>query len=438
VDGLIRRITYYKDIRRIKPLEVEELYYGRKDKLVRRLKYPVQSKCVESFSCGRPDALKEIEEIAGVQRTLLYFSTSRLDGLEKTIEDIGTKITEYFVDRDDRMTYHSLKMTPFISAKMGKVPTVTIEGLGDFAVVKMTLKFSQDGGEGFLNHNPLFKKVVFHPMDEGGKIRVDLHGSSTKIRDDSSWYVKDESVLRPLNENQQDSLRAQDLVDLLTMEKSAKTGWQEMISTKLYPQYGTRKKEEQAVRLAGNQLPGAPNAVQVLEKTVYDVAREKASSAIAKDAARNSADNEGDEAEKSGTGTTSGATIGTGRSDFLARYLVDFGGKPLDALQAEFVAKKVKNDFRKRLLDRAQIIQRRLEEEQENLKKKRSQMQRRGGENVEKDERIFEQYQSNAMFRIQILEQRLARHETHAVKKFVELENALAEDPRLGAMWQKK
>lgn len=87
------------------------------------------------------------------------------------------------------------------------------------------------------------------------------------------------------------------------------------------------------------------------------------------------------------------------KTDFLARYLTDFGGKPLDAHQAEFVAKKCKNDFRKRLLDRAAIIQQRLEEEQESLKKKRMQMQRRGGENAERDERAFEQYQSNAMFR---------------------------------------
>merc|ERR1712196_640168 len=109
----------------------------------------------------------------------------------------------------------------------------------------------------------------------------------------------------------------------------------------------------------------------------------------------------------------------------------------LDALQAEFVCKKCKNDFRKRLLDRAQIIQKRLEDEQDQLKKRRSQMQRRG-DNVEKDERNFEQYQSNAMFRIQILEQRLARHETLAIKKFAELDKALTEDPRLEAMWIKQ
>merc|ERR1719446_236690 len=89
-----------------------------------------------------------------------------------------------------------------------------------------------------------------------------------------------------------------------------------------------------------------------------------------------------------------------------------------------------------RLTDRAEIIQRRLEEEQDQLKKKRSQMQRRG-DNVEKDEREFEKYQSNAMFRIQILEQRLARHEMQAIDKFQELERMLAEDPRLAAMYQK-
>lgn len=144
--------------------------------------------------------------------------------------------------------------------------------------------------------------------------------------------------------------------------------------------------------------------------------------------------------------------------DILVPYLVDFQGKPLDALQAEFVAKKCKNDFRKRLLDRATIIQKRLEEEQDQLKKRRAAMQRRGVENSNGDDRTyitskihvsimykfyysfasrFEKYQCDAMFRIQILEQRLARHEFSAIKKYAELEKTLAQDERLAAMWQK-
>eukprot|EP00438_Fugacium_kawagutii_P028420 Skav221010 [mRNA] locus=scaffold2350:68436:96326:+ [translate_table: standard] len=91
----------------------------------------------------------------------------------------------------------------------------------------------------------------------------------------------------------------------------------------------------------------------------------------------------------------------------------------------------------KRLTDRAEIIQRRLEEEQELLRKRRAQMQRRG-DSVEKDEQAFAAYQDEAMFRTQILEQRLARHEMQAIEKFQELERMLQEDPRLAAMWQKE
>merc|ERR1719198_2677702 len=156
----------------------------------------------------------------------------------------------------------------------------------------------------------------------------------------------------------------------------------------------------------------------VLVKDVYDLARQQA----AEDASKEEEEEKQEEQAS--------------KVDILAPYLVDFQGKQLDALQAEFVAKKCKNEFRKRLLDRAQIIQKRLEDEQDQLKKRRSQMQRRG-DNMEKDERQFEEYQSNAMFRIQILEQRLARHEMQAIKKFSELEKTLAEDPRLAAMWQK-
>merc|ERR1712032_1329391 len=132
----------------------------------------------------------------------------------------------------------------------------------------------------------------------------------------------------------------------------------------------------------------------------------------------------------------------TSKVDILAPYLVDFvdkesGYAKLDSLQAELVAKKCTQDFRKRLTDRAEIIQRRLEEEQDQLRKRREQMQRRG-DNVDKDEREFEKYQSQAMFRTQILEQRLARHEMKAIERFQELERTLQEDPRLAAMWQRE
>merc|ERR1719203_1489930 len=193
-----------------------------------------------------------------------------------------------------------------------------------------------------------------------------------------------------------------------------------------------RRKEENGIRAsrsvqAGKKrdlsLPGSRE--DVLEPSVYDLARESARV----DALREGAEEEKQEEQ-------------TSKVDILAPYLVDFihketGFVQLDSLQAELVAKKCTQDFRKRLTDRAEIIQRRLEEEQDRLKKRRAQMQRRG-DNVEKDEREFERYQSQAMFRTQILEQRLARHEMKAIERFQDLERMLQEDPRLAAMWQKE
>merc|ERR1719203_2180543 len=193
-----------------------------------------------------------------------------------------------------------------------------------------------------------------------------------------------------------------------------------------------RRKEENSIRAsrsvgAGKKrdlsLPGSRE--DVLEPSVYDLARESA---------RVDALREGAEEEKQEEAAS--------KVDILGPYLVDFKNKDtgivqLDALQAELVAKKCTQDFRRRLTDRAEIIQRRLEDEQDSLRKRRAQMQRRG-DNVEKDEREFEKYQSQAMFRTQILKQRLARHEMQAIDKFQELERMLQADPRLSAMWQQK
>jgi len=181
-------------------------------------------------------------------------------------------------------------------------------------------------------------------------------------------------------------------------------------------QEGADAKGGQAAKKRDLSLQG--NREDVLEPSVYDVARE-----TAKDALREGAEEEKQEEQ-------------TSKVDILAPYLVDYV-PPLDSLQAELVAKKCTSDFRKRLTDRAEIIQRRLNDEQDELRKRRAAMQRRG-DNAEKDEREFEKYQSLAMFRTQILEQRLARHEMQAIEKFQELERQLQEDPRLAAMWQKE
>ena len=88
------------------------------------------------------------------------------------------------------------------------------------------------------------------------------------------------------------------------------------------------------------------------------------------------------------------------------------------------------DSLKARLVERANIIQSRLTEENTKLARKQEKFQRsqRDGE-VSTEE--YERYCTEAMFRIQILEQRLVAHEEAALKKFAELDQRLSNDMRL-------
>merc|ERR1712070_264488 len=83
-----------------------------------------------------------------------------------------------------------------------------------------------------------------------------------------------------------------------------------------------------------------------------------------------------------------------------------------------------------RLVERANIIQSRLNEENSKLARKQEQFTRaqRDGEMSNEE---YEKYCTEAMFRISILEKRLVEHEETALKKFADLDNKLSQDPRL-------
>lgn len=432
LDGIIRRVTQYKDLRRQIPLSMTETFAHRRDKLVKRFRYPKDNKVIEQFDKGRPSCLKEFREDGMSVRELIYYP-SRLDGLLRSIEHIGHKIMEYFGDRDNKLVYHSVTLDaslPTVGPHGGTAPMLHMDLIGDMPIRKLTEKYDQREGEKDISSTDavgqnIAKAVYYHAE---GKIRVDYHKESGSATYPSLTFWKEDNSLR-LDEGVKRDIPVPSQVQmqaLLYMEKNSKQIFVEAIA-KTNAELAQRRKEENHIRSwrgvdkADVSLLGVGLRESILEKSVYVTARERAQAEVL---SGNAAMEEEKEKED------------TSKIDILAPYLVDFQGKQLDPLQAEFVAKKCKNDFRKRLLDRAQIIQKRLEEEQDQLKKRRSQMQRRG-DNAEKDEKAFEQYQSNAMFRIQILEQRLSRHEMQAIKKFSELEKTLAEDPRLAGMWLK-
>jgi hypothetical protein len=433
-DGMVQRITLYKDVGRQIPLEIREKFKHRRDKLVERRRKPMQNETIEYFDPGRPSsstlgggALKELREISAVNRELVFYP-SRLDGLIRSVEMIGRKVFEHFEDRDDRLIYHSVTLDPTQqnSMRVGqKKNTWTVESWGEVPIKKMTQKYARDPS---VPADEDIHKLCY--FVHAGKIRVDYHREPGKLTYKSITYTYEDNTLKAPKHMPQPNF--QEATKLMNCEKNCidqLTDSHQKVAVEL----NTRRKEENTIRGSRSVQAGKSfdlgsignNRGDVLEPSVYDLARESA---------RVDALREGQEEDK--------IEEATSKVDILAPYLVDFinkntGTVQLDSLQAELVAKKCTQDFRKRLTDRAEIIQRRLEEEQDQLRKRRAQMQRRG-DNVEKDEHEFEKYQSAAMFRTQILEQRLARHEMQAIQKFQELERLLQEDARLAAMWQKE
>ena len=90
--------------------------------------------------------------------------------------------------------------------------------------------------------------------------------------------------------------------------------------------------------------------------------------------------------------------------------------------------------LKERLVERANIVQSRLDEENAALSKRQAAFQRNRDHMDPNDEAEYERYCQEAMFRIQILEQRLVNHEETALKKYQELDERLSVDPRLNVL----
>lgn len=157
---------------------------------------------------------------------------------------------------------------------------------------------------------------------------------------------------------------------------------------------------------------------KVLEKTIYDKARDKMK--------------QGKKAEEEDTS-------GTQEKDYLAPILkkLGFGTQELNEEAAIMVKNEALRNLKERLLTRAEIIQRRLEDEQKLLEQAYANLRRKGENQSAEDEKNYEREVQKANFRIEILTERASTHYKQSLQKFEELNDKLSRDPRLAAINKK-
>jgi hypothetical protein len=163
-----------------------------------------------------------------------------------------------------------------------------------------------------------------------------------------------------------------------------------------------------------------------LEKSMYDLAYEQSKLDEQQKRDGQTHDADADEQER----------MEKNKVDYLTPFLSAYpAGKALTRKQAQQVKEDCLAALKERLLERANIIQEHLEAEQAKLHQRQAMFKRQAGSGPTPQEvEEFNRFSQQCLFRIDILNARRARHEELALKKYVELDEKLNNDPRLAAL----
>ena len=128
------------------------------------------------------------------------------------------------------------------------------------------------------------------------------------------------------------------------------------------------------------------------------------------------------------------------KKDYLAPILkkLSLENKELDEESAIHVKNEALKNLKERLLTRAEIIQRRLVDEQKLLESAFAQLKRKGEGISGNDEQKYDKEMDKINFRIDILTERASQHYRTSLKKFEQLDDKLMADPRLKALKKNK
>jgi hypothetical protein len=398
--GMILRLTLFKDRLRTVPVEMREEFSNRRDKLHKRTRFLLEGRVHETFLPGRlPEALKDMYEWTGRKRELHYYTSARIDGLVKRVDEFGQKCMEYFEGRDDKLIYRSVSVTPDRDVTGGKSTYL----LGELVIHKMTEKFERDPAK---RAEDDVKKRTYHVRTN--QIKEIYHYTKGQITSASRIYYKtgypppdiiqvDPSAPEPTPEKLEEELHKvlQAEKDCCQSVRHAEIEKEELLKV--------RKREEAGI---------------VIDRSMFEQAAENAKEDKMQEARQEEAED-----------------TDVRKVDYLTPFLQNVNDvKKINREEAMKAREACLRALKERLLERANIIQTRLDEENSLLAKKQAAFQRSQRDHDQGGDEEFERFCSETMFRIQILEQRLTRHEETALQKYADMDQKLHADPRLAIL----
>jgi len=395
-DGMVSRLTVYHDNKRTQASEVIETFMQRKDRLHKRATNLQANEVVEEFLPGRPFGLRVHELVSGERRRLRFYPGARLDGLQLREETLGKKTIETYVGRDDRLVYRSVTFDPSSASQI-----VAGAKEAEPVIVKMAEKYARDPS---IDAEADVAKRVYS-VTAPGFIRALYQFGDGHVTASSRVYPKETwkplvTLVDPFAKKPLDSALREDFQALVLAERECLQAFREQ----------ERQMKDILVKRRGEE------AEHQLIISVYDTARSRQYL----------------DADRKEDGASAAVM-----HDYLTPFLPTPKAGVALTLDRETSLKVRENclkSLRDRLVERATIIQSRLDEENANLAKKTSTFSRNRDHADKQTEEEYERYCQSAMFRIQIIDERLKRHEKQALQKYEEMDSRLRAEPRMRAL----
>ena len=416
--SMVMRISLYLDKDCLRISEIHEWYEARKDKLYKRTRsYLGVRKHVEYYQPGSIGEVKQWTEYPGKSTEIDFYVDGRLDRLERREEVLGKKIVERFRGRTDLLVFRATQLAVDKAVAGGRhfvIPGGTLAP--ELFVLKMTQRFARDPSvepgtdiarrDFFVREGKYIEQYHFGQGQITGRVRTYLHTRAPSIQGASNQTLSQEIGLVEDNDALQEAATLER--DCYTNVKAALGAFEQV--------------QEQRERF---ELVGLGT-----ERNVFEVALNKAHGITPLESAQSKVGVV--YASSPAKAATKDAAEDRGRAaDYLFRFLRNAADPSNVTKEEALEARQACLDaLKSRLVERANIIQARLSDENSKLGRKQEQFQRsqRDGDLSTEE---YEKYCTEAMFRIQILEQRLAVHEETALRKFAELDAKLSSDPRL-------
>ncbi|XP_015268298.1 PREDICTED: dynein regulatory complex subunit 7 [Gekko japonicus] len=414
-NGLISRLTLYEDPDCKRLLEVKEWFKNREDMMERRELNKQTEVTTEYFAPGHVQGLKvhayktmEPE----TERTMEFYSETRVDGLQKRVET-PTDMAEYFEGRSDFLWYRHAEF-----GKRAKKPP------------NNTQVNTESNARPILKITERFRRNPKKPADEDVAERIFL---ILKERILLTYHYKMNYITaskREFNKRSDVDTTGNKIIMTQDMCLSYQAGLTEK-DEKLFHLYEMMLRLMEEEKLSRHQVwESEMEVLDILRIREEEVAANKLTVAIY-DTERNEKSREQRELMERLMQEERQRQVEQDL-DYLAPFLIQMGGVEK---MTKWLALRLKedclNDFKHRLVDKANLIQARFEKETQELQKKQQWYQQNQLNMTLEDEDAYLSFCSEAMFRIRILENRLNRHKERAPQKYVALEEKLCKDPRL-------